>query len=175
MRGDRPRGENSGPIHWNKSFILAKLPDTSTDLDVEIHFNFSTWSVILRVLWKYVNLVNFLLETCFRNRVSWGVLRFFVDAVWYLGNATDSLNRQIFFVPWSSFGDLRRVYVFGKHTGRGSTRPGLVAAGFRYTATVRRSKLMLVSSVWCYRSGTVNSKSFVGKVLLRIKWKFKLN
>ena len=25
-----------------------------------------------------------------------------------------------------------------------------------------------------YRSGTVNSKSFVGKVLLRIKWKFKL-
>ena len=26
-----------------------------------------------------------------------------------------------------------------------------------------------------YRSGTVNSKSFVGKVLLRIKWKFKLN
>ena len=26
-----------------------------------------------------------------------------------------------------------------------------------------------------YRSGTVNSKSFIGKVLLRIKWKFKLN
>ena len=26
-----------------------------------------------------------------------------------------------------------------------------------------------------YRSGTVNSKSFVGKVLLRIKWKFELN
>ena len=26
-----------------------------------------------------------------------------------------------------------------------------------------------------YRSVTVNSKSFVGKVLLRIKWKFKLN
>ena len=26
-----------------------------------------------------------------------------------------------------------------------------------------------------YRSGTVNSKSFVGKVLLWIKWKFKLN
>ena len=25
-----------------------------------------------------------------------------------------------------------------------------------------------------YRLGTVNSKSFVGKVLLRIKWKFKL-
>ena len=25
-----------------------------------------------------------------------------------------------------------------------------------------------------YRSGTVNWKSFVGKVLLRIKWKFKL-
>ena len=27
---------------------------------------------------------------------------------------------------------------------------------------------------WQYRSGTVNSKSFVGKVLLRIKWKFEL-
>ena len=26
-----------------------------------------------------------------------------------------------------------------------------------------------------YRPGTVNSKSFVGKVLLRIKWKFELN
>ena len=26
-----------------------------------------------------------------------------------------------------------------------------------------------------YRSGTVNSKSLVGKVLLRIKWKFELN
>ena len=27
---------------------------------------------------------------------------------------------------------------------------------------------------WQYRSGTVNLKSFVGKVLLRIKWKFEL-
>ena len=26
-----------------------------------------------------------------------------------------------------------------------------------------------------YRLGTVNSKSFVGKVLLQIKWKFELN
>ena len=26
-----------------------------------------------------------------------------------------------------------------------------------------------------YRSGTVNSKSFISKVLLRIKWKFELN
>ena len=25
-----------------------------------------------------------------------------------------------------------------------------------------------------YRSGTVNSKSFIGKVFLRIKWKFEL-
>ena len=25
-----------------------------------------------------------------------------------------------------------------------------------------------------YRSGTVNSKSFIGKVLLKIKWKFEL-
>ena len=44
-------------------------------LDVEIHLNFSTSLVILPVLWKYVNLVNFLLKTCFRNRVNWGVLR----------------------------------------------------------------------------------------------------
>ena len=29
--------------------------------------------------------------------------------------------------------------------------------------------------IFQYRSGTVNSKSFVGKVLLRIKWKFELN
>ena len=33
-------------------------------------------------------------------------------------------------------------------------------------------------SLYCfnsgYRSGTVNSKSFVGKVLLQIKWKFEL-
>ena len=27
----------------------------------------------------------------------------------------------------------------------------------------------------CYRSGTVNLKSFIGKVLLQIKWKFELN
>ena len=27
---------------------------------------------------------------------------------------------------------------------------------------------------WTYRSGTVNSKPFVGKVFLRIKWKFEL-
>ena len=29
--------------------------------------------------------------------------------------------------------------------------------------------------VKCYRSGMVNLKSFVGKVLLQIKWKFELN
>ena len=29
--------------------------------------------------------------------------------------------------------------------------------------------------IYYYRTGTVKSKSFVGKVLLRIKWKFKLN
>ena len=29
-------------------------------------------------------------------------------------------------------------------------------------------------NVVTYRSGTVNSKSFVGKVVLRIKWKFEL-
>ena len=36
--------------------------------------------------------------------------------------------------------------------------------------------LTFYSAVRClmYRSGTVNSKSFVGQVLLRIKWKFEL-
>ena len=34
---------------------------------------------------------------------------------------------------------------------------------------------LVVDTVNIYRSGTVNSKSFVGKVLLRIKWKFELN
>ena len=39
-------------------------------------------------------------------------------------------------------------------------------------------QLYFISSIFqlvlVYRSGTVNSKSFVGKVLLRIKWKFEL-
>ena len=35
-------------------------------------------------------------------------------------------------------------------------------------------KLLSFQSLMEYRSGTVNSKSFVGKVLLRIKWKFEL-
>ena len=30
------------------------------------------------------------------------------------------------------------------------------------------------STEYTYRSGTVNSKSFVNKVLLQIKWKFEL-
>ena len=29
--------------------------------------------------------------------------------------------------------------------------------------------------IYWYRLGTVNSKSFIGKVLLRIKWKYELN
>ena len=33
----------------------------------------------------------------------------------------------------------------------------------------------LIPTKLFYRSGTVNSKSFVGKVLLLIKWKFELN
>ena len=37
------------------------------------------------------------------------------------------------------------------------------------------SYILLLLVELSYRSGTVNSKSFVGKVLLRIKWKFKLN
>ena len=34
---------------------------------------------------------------------------------------------------------------------------------------------MCTAEICEYRLGTVNSKSFVGKVLLRIKWKFELN
>ena len=34
--------------------------------------------------------------------------------------------------------------------------------------------LFLGDTKLCYRSGTVNLKSLVGKVLLRIKWKFEL-
>ena len=33
---------------------------------------------------------------------------------------------------------------------------------------------MVINLFQRYRSGTVNSKSFVGKVLLQIKWKFEL-
>ena len=36
------------------------------------------------------------------------------------------------------------------------------------------SILIIIFKIKKYRSGTVNSKSFVSKVLLRIKWKFKL-
>ena len=34
--------------------------------------------------------------------------------------------------------------------------------------------IVFIHNISLYRSGTVNSKSFVGKVLLRIKWKFEL-
>ena len=36
------------------------------------------------------------------------------------------------------------------------------------------SNAFLLECIYWYRSGTVNSKSFVTKVLLRIKWKFEL-
>ena len=36
------------------------------------------------------------------------------------------------------------------------------------------SPVRLFSTVCEYRSGTVNSKAFVGKVLLQIKWRFEL-
>ena len=35
-------------------------------------------------------------------------------------------------------------------------------------------KFHLIVLKYVYRLGTVNSKSFVSKVLLRIKWKFEL-
>ena len=40
---------------------------------------------------------------------------------------------------------------------------------------VHFSKEEMVMVKLKYRSGTVNSKSFVGKVLLRIKWKCQIN
>ena len=39
---------------------------------------------------------------------------------------------------------------------------------------VNSCKVVTLLGYNVYRSGTVNSKSFVGKVLLRIKWKFEL-
>ena len=44
---------------------------------------------------------------------------------------------------------------------------GLISTHIYYPLTI-------VVQSFKYRSGTVNSKSFVGKVLLRIKWKFEL-
>ena len=39
---------------------------------------------------------------------------------------------------------------------------------------VHRISCKKMHALGIYRSGTVNSNSFVGKVLLRIKWKFEL-
>ena len=47
----------------------------------------------------------------------------------------------------------------------------LVANTFGLTASTSAVQIAVSAH---YRSGTVNSKSFVGKVLLRIKWKFEL-
>ena len=41
--------------------------------------------------------------------------------------------------------------------------------------TVKLQSIFVENKALKYRSGTVNSKSFVGKVLLRIKRKFELN
>ena len=51
------------------------------------------------------------------------------------------------------------------------------SSGIPYGAQVNDYLDMFIrdKSQYGYRSGTVNSKSFVGKVLLRIKQKFKLN
>ena len=38
----------------------------------------------------------------------------------------------------------------------------------------KQESLSVEGASSAYRSGTVNSKSFVGKVLFRIKWKFEL-
>ena len=49
---------------------------------------------------------------------------------------------------------------------------------FNLKISVKIPKYLLCYLIWTisnYRSGMVNSKSFVGKVLLRIKWKFELN
>ena len=54
-----------------------------------------------------------------------------------------------------------------------------VSLPYRYTDIVKEKtncfEVTFASYNSSYRSGTVNSKSFVGKVLLRIKWKFELN
>ena len=48
------------------------------------------------------------------------------------------------------------------------------AMGTRVAPTYANLFMAHFEEKYIYRSGTVNSKSFVGKVLLRIKWKFEL-
>ena len=45
--------------------------------------------------------------------------------------------------------------------------------GFTMAAPIKNNNADTICDA--YRSGTINSKSFIGKVLLRIKWKFELN
>ena len=60
-------------------------------------------------------------------------------------------------------------------------RSGMSPVEFRFSPLGRLSYFYLALGlsncrkvIKIYRSGTVNSKSFVGKVFLRIKWKFEL-
>ena len=69
-----------------------------------------------------------------------------------------------------------------KGSGRGGVQPIIDSNfEFRFRSIIHRSQwcdravAKLKITVAKYRLGTVNSKSFVGKVLLRIKWKFELN
>ena len=68
------------------------------------------------------------------------------------------------------------VGLFTLHANRTSTdtanRTGIIGNNGFWSLPLCQTSVNI--STW-YRSGTVNSKSFVGKVLLRIKWKFKLN
>ena len=57
----------------------------------------------------------------------------------------------------------------------GGTCKDLVVSYYCQCAPGYRGKQCSGTGLIYYRSGTVNSKSFVGKVLLRIKWKFELN
>ena len=51
-----------------------------------------------------------------------------------------------------------------------------VKTGFNVKIVLSKKKIVRQKFMKLYyRSGMVNSKSFLGKVLLRIKWKFKLN
>ena len=59
------------------------------------------------------------------------------------------------------------------------TRGEIITKTTQATEVILHSLIFytFISSIYLdiyYRSGTVNSKSFVGKVLLRIKWKFEL-
>ena len=72
---------------------------------------------------------------------------------------------------------VKLMLVMWMQTGRVESYPGPVKRDQRSTTETNLSLIKRQICVSCclgYRLGTVNSKSFVSKVLLQIKWKFEL-